>query len=267
MYATDSKEGAYCSLLLAEAQPLYCNSVSQLCYLCYEHIVTFWKASSKKKGIEAKSKVQIFIKTMFTSSTMSNIGRRLMSTNSRLVVSLNKILFIILYLFAVRLCSAGPFYLNFYSLSVVRLVRIFFSVAISRCALWPRTLLRLSPLLPLSRWRCCSVVEKIIMMIYTLWWSVYLFVPPTPFDDDDVMMIMEVLGGGDDENWQRWLWRWWTLARINSQNDKCIKGSRQKEASRGRCCGEIDLCLHVQIFFFNWTIIKITLCCSQHTVK
>ena len=31
-----------------------------------------------------------------------------------------------------------------------------------------------------------------------------------------------------------------------------LKGSRQKEASRGRCCGEIDLCLYVQIFFFNY---------------
>ena len=164
MYATDSKEAAHCSLLLAEAQPLYCNSVSQLCYLCYEHIVTFWKASSKKKGIEAKSKVQILIKTMFTPSTMSNIGRRLMSTNSRLVVSLIYIFFY--YSIFIRPAFVRDLFIFIFILFVVRLVRIFFFIPISRFGLWPRTLLRLSPLLPLSRWRCCWVVEKIIMMIY-----------------------------------------------------------------------------------------------------
>ena len=46
---------------------------------------------------------------------MSSIGRRLMSTNSRLVVSLNKVFFSILYLFVVRLCRI---FLSLFSFSI-----------------------------------------------------------------------------------------------------------------------------------------------------
>ena len=55
------------------------------------------------------------------------------------------------------------------------------------------------------------------------------------------------------------------MARMNSQNDKYLKGSRQKKTSRGRCCGEIDSYLYVHIFFFNWTIKKNPLLLTSHS--